>query len=93
MSEAGSAAAKNDAQLRDAHVEAWEAILAKSGIGLETWARDHKLGRTSVFDWKAARVTGSTPQGKVSDSKSSEIEKAIEGDAKALGLATRTRSD
>jgi hypothetical protein len=93
MSEAGPAAANKDAQLRDAHVEALEAILVKSGIGLETWARDHKLGRTSVFDWKAARLAGRPPQGKVSDSKSSEIEKAIEDDTKALGLTTRTRSD
>ena len=70
-----------------------ETILEKGPTTLEKWAGGHKLGRTTVFDWKAAQVSGKSLKGKVSDSKIAEIQKAIEGDAKALGLTTRTDSD
>jgi hypothetical protein len=46
-----------------------------------------------VFDWKKARVAGKCLKGKVSDPKIAEIEQAIEKDAQALGLTTRTCSD
>jgi hypothetical protein len=68
-------------------------IVAEKKISIETWARDHKLGRTTVFDWKAGRVAGKSLEGKISGVKIAVIEKAIEDDAKALGLPTRTRSD
>ena len=68
-------------------------IVAKKNISIETWAKDHKFGRTTVFDWKALRLSGKSLKGKVSDSKSAEIEKAIEDEAKALGLPARTDSD
>lgn len=60
---------------------------------LSKWAAKHKLGRTSVFDWKAARLAGEVPKRKVSHEKCTEIESAIEEDAKALGLSARTHSD
>src|ERR1019366_5913885 len=75
------------------HVDLLLKIVAKKTISIETWARDHKLGRTTVFDWKKARVAGKCLKGKVSDPKIAEIEQAIEKDAQALGLTTRTRSD
>jgi hypothetical protein len=68
-------------------------VLNRRAISIETWAKDHKLGRTTVFDWKAARIAGTPTKGKVSTSKIDAIEKAIKDDAKALGLSTRTRSD
>jgi len=68
-------------------------ILEKKTISSETWARDHKLGRSTVFDWKAARLAGGSLKGKVSDPKIAEIERAIKADAKALGLSTRTDSE
>jgi hypothetical protein len=68
-------------------------IVAEKRITIETWARDHKLGRSTVFDWKAARVSGSSLKGKVSDLKVAAIEAAIKVDAEALGLSTRTSSD
>lgn len=68
-------------------------VVAKKTISIETWASDHRLGRTTVFDWKAARIAGKAMKGRVSDSKIAAIEKAIRDDAKVLGLATRTRSD
>ncbi len=79
------------------HVDLLLKIVAKKQITIETWAADHKFGRTTVFDWKAARQAGGSPTGRVSDTKTAEIEKAIEDDAKTLGLelglATRTGSD
>ncbi len=93
----GPEAESTDSQAADVHLDLLEAILAKGPTTIEKWARDHKLGRTTVFDWKAARLSGKSPKGKVSDPKSAEIEKAIEKDAKALGLelglAARTDSD
>jgi hypothetical protein len=84
-------------RVRDPYLDALEAILAKGPITLDTWAHTHTFGRTTVFDWKAARLSGKRPKGKVSVPKSAEIEKAIEEDAKALGLefgpTARTSSD
>jgi hypothetical protein len=68
-------------------------ILAKMTTTLEKWAAEHRIGRTSVFDWKAALNAGRVPKGRVSQEKCVEIEEAIEEDAKALGLTTRTSSD
>jgi hypothetical protein len=65
-------------------------IVAKKTITVETWAAEHKFGRTTVYDWKAARLTGKSLKGKVSDPKIAQIERAIEDDGKALGLTTRT---
>lgn len=81
------------ALVQNAHVDLLLKIVDKKNISIETWVRDHKLSRTVLFDWKAAREAGKSLKGKVSNLKSNEIEKAIEDDAKALGLATRTRSD
>jgi len=75
-----------DPQVADAYIDALEAILAKRPTTLEKWATDHRLARTTVFDWKAARLSGKSLAGKISDPKCAEIEKAIEKDAKALGL-------
>jgi hypothetical protein len=75
------------------HVALLKAILEKGPTTLEKWASGHKLGRTTVFDWKAARISGKSPKGRVSDSKIAAIEKAIEDDTKALGLLTRIDSD
>jgi len=75
------------------HVKRLVEICAKKNITLEGWASGHRLGRTSVFDWKAARGAGTSLKGKVSDAMSNRIEAAIEEDAMALGLATRTSPD
>jgi hypothetical protein len=79
------------------HVSLFLKILDKNKISIDTWATDHHLARSIVFEWKAARIAGTSLKGKVSDSKIVEIEKAIEGDAKELGLqlgpSTRTDSD
>lgn len=79
--------------VKDAHVDLLEAILNKGPTTLEKWAKEHKLGRTTVFDWKALRSAGKSLTGKVSTEKSAEIEQAIDKEAKALGLRTRTSSD
>ena len=76
--------------VKDAHVDLLEAILKKGPTTLEKWAKGHKLGRTTVFDWKALRSAGKSLSGKVSTPKNAEIEQAIDEDAKALGLWTRT---
>jgi hypothetical protein len=76
--------------VKDAHVDLLEAILKKEPTTLEKWAKGHKLGRTTVCDWKALRNEGKPLTGKVSTEKSTEIEVAIKKDAQALGLTTRT---
>jgi hypothetical protein len=75
------------------HVTLLERIVAKTNVSFETWVDDHNFGRTTFFDWKAARVNAKSLKGKVSSQKSTEIEKAIEEDAAELGLTTRTGSD
>jgi hypothetical protein len=57
--------AARDHRAADAHVDLLLGIVNKKSISIETWARDHKLGRTTVFDWKAARAAGKTTKGKV----------------------------
>ncbi len=86
--------------VKNRHVDLLEKIVAGKNIRIETWARDKKLSRTVLFDWKSAREAGKSLKGKVSDPKSAEIERAIEDDANALGLVTpdplglaRTSSD
>jgi hypothetical protein len=80
-------------QAAQSYVTLLQRILDKRVVSIETWARDHKLGRSTVFDWKAARLAGGSLKGKVSDPKIAEIEGAINADAEALGLSTRTDSD
>jgi hypothetical protein len=79
--------------MKDAHLARLEMILQKNTTTLEKWASSHKLGRTSVFDWKFGRRVGKSLKGKVSREKSAEIEGAIDADAAQLGLTTRTDSD
>jgi len=68
------------------------AIVEKKATSLEKWAAQHRFGRTTIFDWKAALVADRSLKGRVSDQKVAAIEKAIEDDAQALGLGARTRS-
>jgi len=72
-------------------------VVERQNITIEGWAQSHRIGRTTVFDWKAARLAGKSSKGKVSDPKCAEIEKAIEEDAETLGLvpgrAARTDPD
>lgn len=75
------------------HVKILEQIVQRKNISVETWAADHKFGRSTVFDWKAARSSSSPLKGKVSAKKAAAIEKAIDQDARELGLSTRTGSD
>lgn len=79
--------------VRDSHLELLEMILDKKATTWEKWASRHRLGRTTVFDWKSGRSAGKSLKGKVSEEKSAEIEVAIEADAASLGLTTRTDSD
>ena len=60
--------------VKDAHVDLLEAILKKGPTTWEKWAKEHKLGRTTAFDWKALRSEGKPLTGKVSPEKSTEIE-------------------
>lgn len=81
--------------MEDAHVALLKIVLKTGPITLEKWTAWHKLGRTTVFDWKAARLAGKSLKGKVSDLKSAASEQAIADDARhsdPLGLA-RTSSD
>lgn len=77
----------------DVCLDLLQKVLDKKAITIETWARDHNLGRSSVFDWKAGRIAGITPKGKVSPEKSAVIEAAVRKDALELGLTARTDSD
>jgi hypothetical protein len=79
--------------VRDAHLDLLEMILDKRATTLEKWASQHKLGRTTVFDWKSGRSAGKSLKGKVSVEKSTQIEETIQADAATLGLTTRTDSD
>src|SRR5262249_23941089 len=78
---------------KDAHLDLLEMILKKRPTTLEKWASGHKLGRTTVFDWKSCRSSNKPFKGKVSAEKIAGILKAIEDDAAELGLITRTDSD
>jgi hypothetical protein len=84
------AALNTDSIVKDPHVELLEKIVERKQITVETWASDHKFGRTSVFDWKARRSAGTSLKGKVSDEKAAAIESAIREDAAALGVSIRT---
>ncbi len=77
----------------DMHVDLLGMILKKKTTTLEKWAREHKLGRTTVCDWKSCRSAGKPLKGKVSGKKSAEIQTIIEDEAAELGLTTRTDSD
>jgi hypothetical protein len=81
------------APVRDRHLDLLAMIVDRKATTLETWASDHRLGRTTLFDWKASRSSGKSFKGRVSAEKSAEIEAAIEADAAELGLTTRTDSD
>jgi hypothetical protein len=73
------------------HLHLFKQILKQTSV--EKWAECHKIGRTTVFDWQAARKRGEVPKGKVSAQMCAEIERAIEKDAIEFGLPTRTNSD
>jgi hypothetical protein len=73
------------------HVDLLEQIVARKNITIEAWGNDNKIGRTSLFDWKARRLAGTPLKSKVSEEMSAAIENAIERDAKALGLITEIR--
>jgi hypothetical protein len=77
----------------DAHLNLLDRIVDKKAMTFEKWADDHRIGRSTFFDWKALRGACKPLKGKVSRKKSLEIEAAIEKDAEKLGLATRTDSD
>jgi hypothetical protein len=81
------------APVKDLHLALLEMVLKKRATTVEKWASGHRLGRTTVFDWKACRSVGKSSQGKVSGEKSADIEAAIGADAAELGLMTRTGSD
>jgi hypothetical protein len=68
-------------------------IADQKNITIETWAKDHGFGRSTVFDWKTCRSKGLPLTGKVSADKAAAIETAIDTDAAVLGLITRTGSD
>jgi hypothetical protein len=74
-------------------VELLDAVVKEQNTTIEDWARAHKIGRTTVFDWKACRLDGRPMGGKVSVQKAAEIEEAIKTDAATLGLIARTDSD
>jgi hypothetical protein len=81
------------APVRDRHLDLLAMIVDRKATTLETWASVHRLGRTTLFDWKASRSSGKSFKGRVSVEKSAYIEAAIEADAAELGLTTRTDSD
>jgi hypothetical protein len=59
------------------HVDLLLSVVAEKGITVETWAKDNKIGRSTVFDWKAARLAGLPLRGRVSPEKCAAIEEAI----------------
>ena len=79
--------------IKDEYVELLDAILEHRHITLSTWAREQRIGRTSIFDWKSFRTRGDPMKGKVSPEKGEAIEAAIARDATKLGLSARTDSD
>lgn len=82
-----------DAVRTDINVELLNRIVDKKHITIEAWAADHKLGRSTVFAWKAGRSAGTPLKGKVSKARAEKIERHIREDAEELGLRTRTGSD
>jgi hypothetical protein len=68
-------------------------VTAKKNIALRTWARVHKIGRTTFFDWKRSLKSGAPLKSKVSLEKAAAIEAAVRRDAEELGLIARTSSD
>jgi hypothetical protein len=66
-------------------------ILSHERISIDQWARDHRIGRASLMDWKAAG--GKPVPGRVSTDKAREIETAILSHATALGLIAQTDSN
>ena len=59
-------------------------IRAHQNIGIETWASDHRLNRSQIFDWK--RAGGRPVKGKVSEDYARKIEATIWSEADRLGL-------
>lgn len=72
--------------VKDELVELLDRIVQKRVTTQEKWARAHKIGRTTLCDWKALRLAGKPLKGKVSAEKNAEIESAIREDARTLGL-------
>ena len=72
--------------VKDELVELLDRIVYEQGTTLEKWAHFHKIGRTTLLDWKALRLAGKPLKGKVSAEKNAEIETAIREDARTLEL-------
>jgi hypothetical protein len=86
----------NTVQCADAVVQMLLKVIEKQYTTIEDWARIHGIARTTLYEWKHLRLAGKTLRGKVSEEMNAEIEKAIESDAKELGLRpgpTRTDTD
>jgi len=79
---------------KDKFVELLDRILQARCLTQETWARDQRIARTTLCDWKARRLAGKSLKGKVSAGKSAQIESAIREDAERLGfLGSDSNSD
>jgi hypothetical protein len=91
--QASSAEPASDGVPGRAIVDLLLCIVDKRNTTIEDWARSHRFGRTTVFDWKARRLAGRPLKGSVSNKKGIEIEGAIKEDAAELGFTTRTASD
>ena len=52
--------------VKDELVELLDRIVYEQGTTLEKWAHFHKIGRTTLLDWKALRLAGKPLKGKVS---------------------------
>lgn len=95
-SSAQSATGISESPPSDAVVQMLSKVIEKQITTFEDWAGSHRIARTTLFDWKRLRLAGKTLKGRVSGVKNAEIEKAVECDAKTLGLQpgpTRTDTD
>lgn len=68
-------------------------VVERQHTTIEDWAHTHRLGRSTVYAWKACCLSGRPLRGEVSRGKALTIEEAIRNDAAELGLITRTNSD
>jgi hypothetical protein len=82
-----------DGPQSDRYIILLSLVLKKQSISFEAWASEHRIGRTTLFDWKARRIAGKPLRGKVSADKATQIERTIEADARKLGLLARTDTD
>lgn len=84
---------ESESRVKYRSVDLLERIVVTRNITIEGWATQHNFGRSTVFDWKAARLAGHPLKAKVSEPTAAAIERAIETEAAELGLSTRTDSD